>query len=434
MEIVSTNYGKIAGKQIKGDLVFKGIPYAKPPVGNLRFRPPQKLKAWDGVLEAFKFSCKCPQDMPGEEVFYHKEFYSNKEFLVENSEDCLYLNIWTPEVSETEKLPVAFWIHGGGFGGGYGSEIEFDGAEYCKKGVILVTINYRVGPLGFLVHPWLEEEDESGRAGNYGILDQIAALEWVYENIEFFGGDKNNITVFGQSAGAASTQILVSSDLTEGKINRAIMQSGGGFNNILHEGNTLERARENGLWFVGLTGAQSLDELRALSADDIIKANRKMMEGVWEKAVSGGKHELPFFPHPDNYIFREGLDTTKKIPFILGTTKNDIFVTQEMLENGDRGILFESCTEWALRKENSYVYYFSHNLPGDSMGAFHSAELWYMFGTLQRNWRKNAIADFKLSEEMVGYWTNFMKNGNPNGLGLKEWESYNIDKKYVKIF
>lgn len=434
MMIVNTRYGKIQGLKIKDCFIYKGIPYARAPIGNLRFRPPQKPESWEGVFNAIKFSCKCPQDIPGEEVFYHKEFYSDKEFLVENSEDCLYLNIWTPLESEVKKMPVAFWIHGGGFGGGYGSEIEFDGAEYCKKGVILVTINYRVGPLGFLVHPWLENEDENGRAGNYGIMDQIAALEWVYENIEFFGGDKNNITVFGQSAGASSTQILVSSDLTEGMISKAIMQSGGGYNNILQEVNTVERARKNGEHFAELAEVRSLKELRETSVEDILVANRKMMEGVWEKVATGGKHELPFFPYPDNYIFKEVLDTSKKIPFILGTTKNDIYVTQEMLENGERGKLFESCTQWALRKENSYVYYFAHNLPGDSMGAFHSSELWYMFGTFKRNWRKNAIADFILSEDMVSYWTNFFKNGNPNGPGLKEWNSYNDEKKYVKVF
>ena len=201
--VVTTRKGKIKGCAENGCLVFKGIPYAKPPVGELRWRAPQETESWEGTYEAVRFSDKAVQ---GDQNvgFYGKEFYADPAYDVGISEDCLYLNIWAPEeaVGEDAKagLPVAFWIHGGAFMSGYGSEQEFDGAAYAKRGVILVTINYRLNIYGFLAHPWLSKESDKGVSGNYGILDQIAALKWVFENIEAFGGEPGNITIFGQSS------------------------------------------------------------------------------------------------------------------------------------------------------------------------------------------------------------------------------------------
>ena len=225
---VTTNYGKIKGIDMGDYTVFKGVPYAKPPVGDLRWKAPQRMEPWEGVYSATSFGNSCVQSFWRDDLYY-PEFYADAEYIRERSEDCLYINIWAPNDNHGEKLPVAFWIHGGAFLGGYSSEKEFDGVEYCKRGVILVSVEYRCNVFGFLAHPWLSAEDENSRSGNYGILDQIAALTWVYENIEAFGGDKDNITVFGQSAGAMSTQTLVSSKATGNMIAKAIFQSGGAY-------------------------------------------------------------------------------------------------------------------------------------------------------------------------------------------------------------
>ncbi|MBO5998733.1 MAG: carboxylesterase family protein, partial [Lachnospiraceae bacterium] len=226
-EQIKTAYGLVEGVDCGNYTVFRGIPYAKPPVGERRWKAPERPDPWDGVLKADTFSAKVLQSEVTPQNPYHKEFYEDPEYLRPSDEDSLYLNIWTPKGAAADaKLPVAFWIHGGGFGGGYSSEIEFDGEAFAAQGVILVTINYRCGVCGFLAHPWLDAENEKGVSGNYGILDQIAALTWVYENIDAFGGDPANITVFGQSAGCMSTQVLVSSELTEGMIAKAILQSG----------------------------------------------------------------------------------------------------------------------------------------------------------------------------------------------------------------
>lgn len=219
-----------------------------------------------GTYRADTFGSICPQAFPEKDDpytgRYYKEFYSDPAYIPPMSEDCLYLNIWTPEEAAGQRLPVAFWVHGGGFGGGYSSEVEFDGEEFCKKGVILVTVNYRLSIFGFLAHPWLNAENEQGISGNYGMLDQIAALRWVYENIEAFGGDPKNITVFGQSAGSMSTQILISSDLTGHMISKAILQSGLCCERGFADTPTLKEAEGIGGQFAGLAGANSIDELR----------------------------------------------------------------------------------------------------------------------------------------------------------------------------
>ena len=221
VDIVQIGQGALKGISMDGYDIFWGIPYAKAPVGELRWRAPQRHEGWEGVYHADHYPNRSMQQ-EHRDPFYDKEFYDIPERETPFSEDGLYLNIWTPAKEAGEKLPVAFWVHGGAFLGGNGYEKEFDGEAYCRRGVILVTINYRVGPFGFLARPWLSEEDEnlggSGVSGNYGILDQIAALKWVRENIVAFGGNPENITVFGQSAGGESVYTLVSSPLTQGMI------------------------------------------------------------------------------------------------------------------------------------------------------------------------------------------------------------------------
>lgn len=420
-----------------GYTVYKGIPYAKPPVGGLRFLEPQEPEPWEGIFQADTFQAKCPQEPSGYPL-YTKEFYSDPEYLREDSEDCLYLNIWVPDGAR--ELPVAFWVHGGGFGGGYGSEIEFDGEAYCKKGIILVTIQYRVNIFGFFSHPWLDEKSSHGVSGNQGILDQIAALDWVYENIQAFGGNPKNITAFGQSAGSSSVQCLVSTRLTGDKIAKAIMQSGSGYDKAVIAAATKEEAREVGEVFVKLTGAKSLEELQKLSTGEIQNYRRELEKHMFPKRKS-----LFMIPAVDGYVLEDNYDgltrdgKVKDIPYMLGSTELDLFVEPEDVAAGRKGKLYESCMNWSfhmqqLGRKPSYVYYFRRHLPGDDAGAFHSAELWYTFGTLGRCWRPMEETDYQLSEQMVSYWTNFMKSGDPNGPGLKAWEPCMKEKPAVKVF
>lgn len=441
---IQTKKGIVEGVDMDTHVIFKGIPYAKPPVGDLRWREPQEMEPWDGVFKADKFGNITIQDLPDPEHpimgRFVKEFYSNPDFIPEMSEDCLYLNIWTPKDAKGKKLPVAFWIHGGGFGGGYNCELEFDGEAYCKKDVILVSVEYRCNVFGFLAHPWLDQESDKGISGNYGIMDQIAALKWVYENIEAFGGDPKNITIFGQSAGSMSTQVLVSSELTEGMIAKAIMQSGTSCEEEILATPTLEEEEEIGEMFIKIAGVKNIEELRALSSDQLMDAKRKLDGELWKLGKG-----LLVVPNKDGYVLKQNVKETwkngdmRKIPYMLGVVTDDLGAKKKEVEEKRTGALMKDCKKWSLKCEEvqgkgSYLYFFSHDLPGDDWGAFHSAELWYTFGTLGRCWRPMTDADYKLSEEMVTCWTNFMKTGNPAGEGTEEWRPYTKADGFVREF
>ncbi len=443
-KIVRTTKGFIEGVPCDGYIVYKGIPYAKPPIGNLRWKAPQELEPWEGVYRADKFQKIAVQDLPDPDHpimgRFNKEFYANPEYVPEMSEDCLYLNIWAPEHSEDKKLPVAFWIHGGGFSGGYSSEIEFDGAAYCKKGVILVTVEYRCNIFGFLAHPWLDQENDRHISGNYGILDQIAALNWVSDNIAAFGGDPSNITVFGQSAGSMSTQTLVSSELTEGKIAKAIMQSGISCEVGVDQTPTLSEEEEYGKIFVEeCAGAENIQQLRAMTTEELSAARRIFDGKMWESGAG-----LVLVPNVDNYVLRDNVKEVykagkmRRIPYMTGTVIDDLMARPQEVKDKTPGLLMEQCRQWSLKCQEifdgpAYVYFFAHELPGDDWGAFHSSELWYMFGTLKRCWRPMTAEDYELSEEMVTYWTNFMKNGQPGGADVKAWEPYSKENPYIKV-
>lgn len=428
MDQVKLKQGLLKGVSMEGYDVFWGIPYAKAPVGELRWRAPQEPETWEGVYHADKYPNRSMQEAHPME-FFDKEFYDDPERETPYSEDGLYLNIWTPAKQAGEKLPVAMWIHGGAFLGGYGHEKEFDGEAYCKRGVILVTINYRLGPLGFLAHPWLTEENRAmggpGVSGNYGSLDQIAALKWVRENIEAFGGDPENITVFGQSAGGESTHTLITSPLAKGLISKAIIQSGLG----LTRDRTLADAERDGVEFAQLAGVHSLEEMRSLSVEQVFAAAGPLIGRGF------ATDSMTFAPNLDGYLLEQGFDealeqgNVHEIPYMVGSTKQDIRVDLEKLEQGELGIVYECCKRWGEHRRKSghapaWVYYFTRQLPGDDAGAFHSSELWYMFGTLNRCWRPSTEGDYQLSDRMMDYWTNFMKTGDPNGDGLPQWKSY----------
>lgn len=405
--------------------IYKGIPYAAPPIGDLRWKQPKPVKPWKGIRQCDTFGAASLQGDQTPGSFYWKEFYQGGD--PERSEDCLYLNVWTPAAGKPEaKLPVIFWIHGGAYMGGYGHEIEFGGDAYAKKGVILVTINYRLGMCGFLAHPLLTAENDGKGSGNYGLFDQLAALKWVKRNISAFGGNPDNITVMGQSAGAGSVQALISSPLTKELIQRAIIQSGGGLGGII-SAKSLKEAEQQGSDMWEAVGVSTLKEMRAYPAE---KFQEVLMKYMQQQKSFG----LPYSPCVDGELLTAPLDETARngqeldIPYLIGYTSEDLMPE----------VMKKAATDWSLLLEQqgrlpAYVYCFSRDLPGEDMpsaqgafgdmkGAFHSSELWYTFGTLDKCWRPMEKADYELSERMVSYWTNFAKTGNPNGEGLPQWE------------
>lgn len=436
--IVQTKYGKVQGIRENHSIVFKGIPFAKPPIGSLRFKEPQEPEAWSGILIADTFADGCMQSCPPEDDFFEKEFGNDEKYKVNFSEDSLYLNIWIPAEKQGGKLPVAVWMYGGGLVSGHGAEKEFDGAEYTKRNVILVTFNYRVGLFGFMCHPWLAEEN-NGRCGNYGNLDQIAALRWVHNNIEGFGGDAKNVTLFGQSSGALTAQSLLLSPLSKGLIHKSILQSGAGYQNGFCKNWTKEYFYDLGEKAIEKLGVKSLEELRAVPAEKILEVSDEMI-GYYLSQDKGMGYE----PVIDDYLLfgdseeNQRLGNYLDIPYILGSVANDICTPDDETIPMRESQLHNGCVNWAkhqieLGRTPSYIYYFKRRLPGDEAGAFHSAELWYMFGTLSRCWRPFTEGDYELSERMLDYWCNFMRTGNPNGECVPEWNPWTEDRQEVKV-
>ena len=412
----------------KGVTVFKGIPYAAPPVGDLRWREPQPAAPWVGVKVADTFGpIPWQKDLSGMDL-YGKEFYSDG--MPGMSEDCLYLNIWAPTSSLNNpggKLPVAIWIHGGAFDHGFSNEITFDGDEWASRGVILVTINYREGIFGFFGHEDIaKEEGAEGRSGNYGIYDQLAALDWVRANISAFGGDPDNITLFGQSAGARSVQTLVSLPDNKDKIAKAIIQSGGGINPELQgRERPYTEVWKRGDDFRAFCGYGSMDEMRRASPEEL-------MQKYDEYVAAGGS--LPFGPMIDMKVCGRSFTTAASqnelcdIPYMIGCTTGD--------GNQRAKDIDQFCASRTYYKGKPvFEYLFSRRLPGDNAGAFHSSELWYMFGTLDRCWRPFTPADYDLSKEMLDAWTNFCKYGNPCGKEQTDfWYPFTENNPYRKIF
>ena len=418
-EIVTVDGGKLQGvaSQAQGVTVYKGIPYAAPPVGNLRWKRPQPVSPWGGDKVADTFSSISWQGGQQPGSFYWREFYQDEQPAM--SEDCLYLNIWAPTASINDKqakLPVAFWVHGGGFINGYGHEITMDGDEWVKRGVILVTINYRLGLLGFLSHPELSSESPDGVSGNYGTCDQIAALQWVHDNIASFGGDPDNITVMGQSAGGASIKNLVISPLSRGLMKRAIIQSAGGLGRFVEPEGDNAAIDAKGKNLMDQAGMTSLEMLRNAKAEDIVKLM------AWGFAS----------PHKDGLIIQDTFEEATMnghladIDYMIGCTLDDLTPMNKQID------AFCYARD-SISTHPVYQYLFARKLPGSKDGAFHSAELWYMFHTLNRSWRPFAKADYRLADEMMDYWTNFAKYGNPNGKGKEEtWPAFTLENPFIK--
>ncbi|MBN2707421.1 MAG: carboxylesterase family protein [Calditrichaceae bacterium] len=421
----------IEGGQIKGVktmtngiIAYKGIPFAAPPIGDLRWKEPKPVVPWEGVKVADKYGDAAAQVTWDPESFYGKEWRASGS--VPFSEDCLYLNVWTPAAGQTDKkLPVAMWIHGGGYREGFAFEPEMDGGEdWASRGVILVTVTYRLGVMGFFSHPLLSEESSNDVSGNYGLLDQIAAIKWIYKNIEQFGGDPDNITIFGQSAGAGSVQSLCASPLSKTLISKAIIMSGGGLSNI-RPGVKLDTAQVINKSFMDYFNKVTLDEMRALSFEELLEMSKKYMEAT--------KKHVSWWPIIDGYVLNGTFSSEAlagniaDIPYTIGFTANDLFDMTKAV--GD------FCS---LRAKTSskpaFAYLFARQLPGDESGAFHSSDLWYVFHSFSHSWRPFTKGDEALSNKIVDYWTNFANFGDPNGAEKGIWTPYSDAHPEFMVF
>jgi len=430
LKLAKTAAGMVSGTEIPGkDIsVFKGIPFAAPPVGELRWKAPQPVEPWEGVRKADEFMPAPWQLEHKKGSFYEREWQNDP---LKCSEDCLYLNVWTPAETPDAKLPVAVWIFGGGFMSGYAHEKEFDGEAFASKDVVYVSINYRLHVFGYLAHPELEKE--AGVSGNYGLLDQIAAIKWVHENIAAFGGDPDNVMVFGQSAGAGSTIALFCSPLTRGLTHKAVVHSGlGGFM-------TKDIAYEVGTQFAAHCGYASPLEMRDIPAEKIMEYYSDFKPDYGTST----RIRLPFGPYVDGYALTESYEDCienghfNDIQLLMGSTKDDMAGNAPIpwmppaINEGMRKFLLKN---EELGRKPGYLYFFCRPLPGDDSGSWHSSDLWYVQGTLGRCWRPFEEFDYKLSDTMVTYWTNFMKNGDPNGEGLPQWDAYSKDDNFIMVF
>lgn len=429
-EIIMTKCGEIRGTRCQWDgvVAYKGIRYAT--AGRWEYAKP--VTHWEGVYEATEYgNCSYqPRAFYNEEevvekVFYYNEFRKGESYTYDD--DCLFLNIWTPEnVTAESKLPVIFYIHGGGYTGGCGHEKHFDGPVWPTKGVIAVTINYRLGPMGYMCLPELAKE--AGHTGNYGMYDQITALEWVRDNIEAFGGDPDNITIMGQSAGAMSVLNLCVSPLTDGMFAKAVMNSGGGVSKLMDSKATVEDRYEFWEKVLQQAGCESLEQLRALDVAELFEAWKIVKK-------SSPKYGMAAAPCIDGIALMEsGLSAAEKglqknIPYMMGSTSHDIVPP----------IVAGMAADWCIRqkkqgKQTSYCWFFDRMLPGDCNGAWHSSELWYFFGTLKNCWRPFAEHDYKLSDAITTALCNFAKSGNPNGEDVGLWEPTGDGEKKVLIW
>lgn len=446
--------------------VFRGIRFAAPPTGDGRWAPPRPVEPWTGVHKAVAFGPRCVQ----------ASVFSDMVFRDEMSEDCLYLNVWTPAKAAGEALAVMFWIHGGGFQAGSASEPRQDGERLARKGVVVVSANHRLGAFGFLAHPALTSESDRKASGNYGMLDQVAALQWVQRNIAAFGGDPGRVTIFGESAGSFAVSALVASPLARGLFHRAIGESGAFFS--LGGGplgqRTLAAAEEMGSKLAAGLGAADLPALRAKTADEILKAAR----GQWFSPIVDGH----FLPGTVPEIYAAGKHNP--VPLLAGWNADESRASVTMARERPTAASFQEATrkrfgpaadailaayratsdeeaveaaaalasdtfigystwKWiqvhaATTKAPVYRYSFDRKIPvapgtmvngreatAADIGARHAGEIEYVFGMLDSSpkvpWEE---ADRRLSDQMMTYWSNFAKTADPNGPGVPKWPAY----------
>jgi len=462
---VKTEQGKAHGKTLNDGKVkaFLGLPYAAPPVGELRWKAPQPPVKWKGTRDASKFGAHCAQGHVFDDMIFQDSA---------NSEDCLFLNVYAPaDAKAKSKLPVMFWIHGGGYSGGSASEPRHNGDFLPLKGVVLVNINYRLGVFGFLATADLAKE-ANGAAGNYGLLDMVSALQWVKANIKNFGGDPENVTIFGESAGSLAVSTLMASPAARGLFQKAIGESGAAFGDTLPTDTLEAREKLDGEWVASL-GVTTLADLRALPTDKVLDAVKNKKGGFWP--VVDGK--LLTEPVPTTYAAGK----QAHVPLLAGWNRDEgsFFamrpITAEQFKGMIGGLYKERAAEFltlypaetdaqALRSAIDYgsdnfiafgtwKWIEAHRKTGDSpiyryhlelaappskyhpgSFAFHSDDIEYIFGTLDTRpgavWRPE---DRTLSEQMMSYWSNFARSGDPNGPGLPVWPKYDANDSLIHL-
>lgn len=452
---IETEYGLVQGVINESGTVvsFKGIPYAIPPVGDLRWREPQPPAPWEGVRDASEFCTNCIQ-------LNNRRLPWTDEYMIrgETSEDCLFLNIWTSASSALDKLPVLVYIHGGGLREGSGSIDVYDGEELAKKGIVVVTINYRVGALGFLAHPWLSVESPHHASGNYGFMDQIAALQWITANISAFGGNPEKVTVAGQSAGSRSVHTLTASPLAKGLISGAVTFSGASMDRISGYISS-DTALARGVKFAESLGASSLEELRAMPAAKLIADFSASIDGyvlpkdmitIFEK---GQQNDVPAIAGltADEGSSREGYGKSTMAEFKENAKEtyrnkaNEFLFLYPVNSDEEAGLRSVDLArdqgkfdlyEWAAframtAKTPAYTYFFTRGIPWPEhpeFGAFHTGDIIYWFNNLKmldRPWNRT---DTMVAETASSYLVNFVINGDPNGEGLPEWPAFDGTK------
>jgi len=456
---VSLAQGNLRGAlTANGEAVFKGIPFAQPPVGDSRWRAPLPAKPWTGVRDASAFGPACVQG--GAEGAH-------------SSEDCLYLNVWTPTWPVKSPVAVMVWIYGGGNFAGAASDPIFDGKNLASHGVVLVTVNYRLGVFGFLAHPELTQESAHHVSGNYGLLDQVMALQWVHDNIAKFGGDPHNVTIFGESAGSLDINVLMTSPLTEGLFQRVIGESG-----PVVAPPPLAEGEKKGVDFaakLGITGAEALPKLRALSSADLLNATGQGL--AFLGPTLGVVVDGWVFPQSPMSIFAAGRE--HRVGLMLGSNSQELqkpffpmaagglhqAITQQygaLADSALKAYGLDAATEpapdpelgpvmaqwatdtqfrcgsvaelvWHSSANNpAYQFQFSRSAPGKkALGAPHGSEVPYVFGTLETNPSADRYndTDRKLSEQIQKYWTTFARTGDPNDGVQTRWPKFDPEKR-----
>lgn len=474
--LVQTKSGKVQGITKEGVSSFKGIPFAAPPVGEFRWRPPQPVKPWGEVRDASKYCADCPQrTWPGSTAV--------------TSEDCLFLNVWTPATAtESSKLPVMVWIHGGGFTGGSGAGPESAGDSFAKQGVVLITINYRLGRLGHFAFPALSQEHTEEFKGSYAYMDQIAALKWVKENIAAFGGNPDNVTIFGFSAGGVSVHSLLSIPSAKGLFHKAISHSGGGRDGVL-TGRPIDQEKADPLYSISAqtiginfakrhgingTGQTALAQLRALSVDQIVDGGQEA-DSLGNRTYSGPILDGKLVVETAESAYMAGRQP--KVPLMIGnssaevggsfvntsTTKEELFALFDELSNEAKAafdpkgtkefaeVQAKFNTDWVwgeparmtarafLKQENPvYMFQFGYVPPANRdrspYGAGHGSDISFAFNTLHARWGAQGDPtpeEKELARIMNTYWANFAKTGNPNGDSLPTWPGYNLQSEEI---